>query len=338
MILLVISFFLTAACLIPPPLFADIGKQPSEQKMPSQEEKKEQMPQPWLTGPLLTPSGHVVPQGHYNIEPYVYVTDIFGRYNKNWQSQDLPHSFYNVLFQFPIQVGMPAHFDFTFVPQFSWNHTHGASHWVLNDMPWGFDYQLIQDESGKWWPAVKLQLRANFPFGKYQKLDRHENGTDVGGTGSWLPSIGFVMSRLYWWGGHIFFAPRFNVQYTIPNSVHVKGFNAYGGGHRTHGTVYPGQSLTVLFGFELALSQRWALANDIQYLHVNKTRFRGHKGKTNGVPNEVGGPSSEQFSIAPGIEYNWNAYVGIIGGVWLSFAGRNASDFWTGIIAINIYK
>ena len=128
------------------------------------------------------------------------------------------------------------------------------------------------------------------------------------------------------------------MQYTIPNSVHVKGYNLYGGGHHTRGTIYPGQSLVVLFGFEISLTQRWAIANDIQYLHVNKTHFKGRKGKTNGVKNVVGFPSSEQFSLAPAIEYDFSAYVGVIAGVWFSVAGRNALDFASGVVAVNIYK
>lgn len=300
--------------------------------------KPEKEPIPWLVGPLLTPSGHTIPNGHFNIEPYEYVTTNYGVYDQHWHTHESRHNFYNLLSQISVQVGMPANLDFTFVPQWSWNHIDGASHWVLNDMPWGFDYQIVSDKPGKWWPAIKLQLRANFPFGKYQKLDPNDKGTDIGGTGSWLPGFGIVMSHLYWWGGHIFFAPRFNVQYTIPNAVHVKGLNAYGGGHHTHGTVYPGQQLQFLFGFEISLSQRWAIAGDIDYLHVSKTRFKGHKGKTKGVTNKIGLPSSEQLSIAPGIEYNWSAYVGIIAGAWFSVAGRNQLEFATAIVAVNIYK
>lgn len=307
-------------------------------KEKTEKHKPKKEPTPWLTGPLLAPSGHVIPNGHYNIEPYEFVNTLYGVYDKHWDTHESKHNFYNLQTSTPIQIGMPARLDFTFAPQWSWNHTHGASHWVLNDMPWGFDVQLLSDKQGKWWPAIKLALRANFPFGKFQKLDPKEKGTDLGGTGSWEPGFGIIMSHLYWWGGHIFFAPRLSIEYTIPNAVHVKGLNAYGGGHHTNGTVYPGQQLQCIFGFEIALSQRWAIAHDIQYVHVSKTRFRGHKGKTAGVPNVVGLPSSEQLSIAPAIEYNWNAYVGIIAGAWFTVAGRNAAEFATGVVAINIYK
>ena len=280
--------------------------------------KNQNKPEPWFTGPLLTPSGHVIPNGHYNIEPYEFVSVNYGVYDQNWHTVSAPHNFYNVNTQVPIQVGMPFNLDFTFTPQWSWNHIHGASHWVLNDMPWGFDYQLLNHKKGRWWPAVKLALRANFPFGKYKKLDPHEKGTDIGGTGSWLPAIGLVTSHIYWWGGNLFFAPRFNVQYTIPNAVHVKGLNTYGGGHRTNGTVYPGQQLLFQLGFEMAVSRHWVLAGDVQYIHINKTRFKGHAGKTLGIRNTVGFPSSEQLSLAPAIEYNWTPFVGIIAGAWFS--------------------
>ncbi len=302
------------------------------------EKPKAPEPSPWLTGPLLTPSGHVIPGGHWNIEPYEFINTNFGTYDRNWHTHSVPHNFYAASTQVPIQYGLGHRWDIAFNPAFSWQHTKGASHWVINDMGFGFDYQILGDKQGKWWPAIKLALKGNFPIGRYQKLETDEKGTDIGGTGSWLPTVGIVMSHLYWWGGHIFFAARMNWQYTFPTAVHVRGLNAYGGGHHTAGKVYPGQVLVGQFGFELTLNQRWALAGDIQYQHSTHTRFKGSKGSTAGVPNTVGGPSSEQWSVAPAIEYNWNPYVGVIAGVWFSVAGRNTAEFANAVVAINIYK
>jgi len=295
-------------------------------------------PFPWLTGPLLTPSGHVVPEGHWNIEPYEFVNTLYGVYNHRWHAHAIPHNVYSASTQLPIKYGLGHRLDFAFTPAFSWNHTHGASHWVLNDMGFGLDVQILDDKKEKWWPSIKLALLGNFPFGKFQHLEADGKRTDIGGTGSWLPTIGLVMSQLYWWGGHIFFAARMNWQYTFPTPVHVRGFNTYGGGRHTCGKVYPGQILVGQFGFELTLSQRWALAGDVQYQHINKTRFKGQKGTTEGVPNTVGPPSSDQWSLAPAIEYDWNAYVGIIAGVWFTIAARNSPQFANAVVAINIYK
>jgi hypothetical protein len=300
--------------------------------------KKEQ-PTPWFTGPLLTPSGHAIPKGHWNIEPYEFVQTIYGVYDKDWHTQDVPHNFYSVQTQLPIQYGLGARFDFTFTPSWAWQHTHSASHWVLNDMNYGFDYQILYDKLGTWWPAIKLALRGNLPFGKYQHLSAKKKRTDIGGFGSWTPAVGITMSELFWWGGHIFFAARMNWQYLFPTPVHVRGLNTYGGGHGCAGKAFPGQALVGQFGFELSLSQRWALAGDVQYLHVNKTRFKGTPGTmADGTLNPVGGPSTDQWSVAPAIEYNWSPFVGIIAGVWFSVGARNSPEFATGVVAVNIYK
>ena len=294
---------------------------PSEVTVEAKEEKE---PFPWLTGPLLTPAAHVVPCGHYNIEPYLFVTTQYGHYDSHWN----PHSiskFHNLIMEVPVQIGIPWHCDVTISPQWTWNHTHGASHWVLNDLFFNFERQLLYDKKGKWWPAIKLELSANFPIGRYQKLQPRAKGTDIGGTGSWQPSVSIAMSHLYWWGGHFFFTPRVNIQYTFPTAVHVKHRSIYA---NTREKVYPGQILNVLFGFEISLSQRWAIANDISYLHINKTRF---KSTTPSLP------SCEQFSLAPAIEYNWSENYGIIAGAWFSIAGRNLPEFASAVVAINVY-
>lgn len=291
---------------------------------------------PWFTGPLLTPSGHVVPTGHFNIEPYLYGATDFGVYNQHWKTQSTPN-FYSALVQVPIQFGLPGPFDIQFVPQWSWNHTHGASSWALGDLPVGLDVQLLNESEEGWWPAIKLQLYTNLPIGKYQKLNAHKKLTNADGSGSWLPAVGIVFAHLYHFTGVHFLNVRFNASYTWPTPVHVRGLNVYGGGRHTCGKVFPSQELDVLLGLEYSLTQRWVLAFDAQYAHFNRTRFKGQKGKTDGVPNVVGGPSSEQFGIAPAIEYNWSAYIGIIAGCWFSVAGRNASEFATGIVAFNVY-
>ncbi len=324
-----LSLLAVSALCVSANLFADTSNFVAQSK-------QNRKPAPWFTGPLLTPSGNVIPDGHYNIEPYEFATTVFGLYDANWRTQSRPN-FYNISTQTIVEIGIPCHFDITFTPAWSWNHTEGASHWVLNDMVFGFDYQILSAAKGKWWPAIKLAVRGNLPIGRYQKLNPKSMKTDIGGIGSWAPSVGIVLTQLYWWGGHFFFAPRFNIQYTIPTPVHVKNLNTYGGGHHTRGKVYPGQALLFLFGFEISLSQRWAIAGDVQYLHINKTRFKGHKGRAAGVPNTVGVPSSEQLSLAPAIEYNWSKNYGVIAGAWFSVAGRHQLEFASGVVAINIY-
>lgn len=295
--------------------------------------KKKELPAdlPWFTGPLLAPSGHVVPAGHWNIEPYLFATTTYGNYGPNWHTTSIPKLF-SANVQIPIQYGVVSPIDVEIVPQFSWNHADGASKWVINDLPLAIDIQLLTDKPGKWWPGIKLTLSASAPIGKYQNLDPHKLGTDIGGAGTWNENIALVFSRLFHISEAIYYAPRLSFRYTIPNPVHVKNLNAYGGAKGTHGKAYPGNTLVTILGMELSLSPNWALACDFQYEHGNKTRFSGK------ATAPMGGPSNEQFSVAPAFEYNWNAQFGIIAGAWFSFAGRNAHEFASGVVAVNIYK
>lgn len=324
-----------------------------------------QLELPWLTGPLLAPSATVVPRGHFAIEPYVFSNVIYGRYGSHWHEQDTPN-FYNINTEFPMWVGLSKGSNFAITPQFSYNHTDGASEWVYNDMPFGLDVQFLTEEFPYWWPSIKLQMRVTAPTGKFQHLNPNKKGTDIGGSGSWNPTASLCFSRFHYFGGVHFIRSRLFLSYTVPNSVHVSGLNTYGGGKGTHGKVIPGNIFTGIIAFEYTVTQNFALALDFQYSHLNKTRFRGNPGfvetttadagiispgeviplvppgtssvsSTSKIPAVVGFPSSDQFSLAPALEYNFSSAIGIIGGAWFSIGGRNASAFASGVIAVNIY-
>lgn len=297
--------------------------------------KKEQ-PLPNLTGPLLTPSANITPHPHWDIEPYFYAEVEDGVFDSHWKGHSAEHNFYSVYSSTLIEMGLSENVDFEFFPKWSWNHEHGHSHWVVNDMNVQFDFQLLSWERYHWWPSIELSVAGTLPFGKYQKLNPNDLGTDEGGGGTWNPGLFLTMAHKFHISGPIFFVPRWSIQYQFPTPVHVKGLNAYGGGHGTHGKAYPGQFLNFYFGFELSLPKKWALAYDLLYTHYNKTRFSGYAGKTDGVTNPVGSPSSEQFSMAPALEYDWNENYGVVGGVWFTFAGRNSSQFVQGVIALNV--
>src|ERR1700733_11817895 len=144
---------------------------------------------PWFTGPLLTPSGHVVPIGYFDFEPYVFFTDTFARYNENWHAHSIPEVFQiNPLLL--TQIGLTQWMDFQISPQMFYTKSQGKSATGFGDLPILFDLQLLNDPEGSWWPAIKLVLREAFPTGKYQKLDPKKNGVDATGLGAYTSSVG----------------------------------------------------------------------------------------------------------------------------------------------------
>ncbi len=298
-----------------------------------QEEKIE----PWFTGPLLAPSGHVVPVGYMNIEPYVFTTVTYAQYDKHGHAQSVPNVC-SVNPEVPLQFGLTKWMDVTVTPAFVWNSSQHRSATRFGDFPIALGFQLLMDKADHWWPAIKIAIRESFPTGKYEKLNPEKLGLDISGSGAYVTSIGFAMSRLFWFGGAHYLAPRLGVGYYFPSAVHVKGFNAYGGGHGTHGTVYPGHTLNAVLGLEFSLTRRWVLACDIFNTYSARTRFKGHNGVTaTGAPAGVGSPSSEQLSLAPAIEYNWSDKLGVIAGCWFTVSGRNAGDFASAVIALNYF-
>jgi hypothetical protein len=278
----------------------------------------------------------VIAKGHFNFEPYFYGNTAYGTYDRHWQGHS-KQNFYNASGQGFMWYGFANRWDFMIGPQFSWNYTSGASHWVLNDLPLALEYQILSEKPRSGRPAIKLAAHSSIPIGRYQKLNPHAKDTEIGGSGSWLPGITLTFMRLFHPSKNHYLCGYFSLDYTIPSAVHVKGFNAYGGGHHTQGTVYPGAAFTTTLSFEYTLTHNWVFAIDSVYLHINHSHFKGRKGKTNGISNTIGNPSSEAFSLAPAIEYNWSEKIGIIAGVWFSVAGRNSLEFANGIIAINIF-
>ncbi len=319
-------FFLSTVAILP--LCArGAGGGPTEQHA-----KAEGMQTPWFTGPLLCPSSHTVTKGHMNIEPYFYGIKNYGLYDHNWHPRSASHiDIFNPLVF--IQAGISKKMGGKVLVQGFYTKNGDEHAWRFGDLPVGFDYQILMDAPGKSHPAIKFSFYEILPTGKYQKLNPHKKGTDASGSGSFISVPGIVFGRLFHFSGIHFLATRLAFSYAIPAPVHVKGLNTYGGTTHTRGKVHPGNLFTGTLGLEYSLTQNWVLACDVQTTYRNKTRFSGHTG---GAP--VSPPSGSQWSVAPAIEYNWNANWGVIGGVWWDVAGRNTPQFVSGVIAINYSK
>lgn len=292
---------------------------------------------PWFTGPLIAPSGYTVAPKNFNLEPYVYFTVNTGTYNKHWHVHSTPN-FYSVNLQVQAKVGLLKRLDFQFYPQVVFNETQGRHYANIGDLPIAFNIQLLRSQIQDSWPALKLSLRTNIPLGKYQHLKAYRKRTDAIGAGSWLPGVALIFSKLWNLSGIHFLEARLALSEQIGTPIHVKGLNTYGGTPRTHGMAYPGNSFSADGSIQYNFNQRWVFACDLIYAHTNKNRFSGKVGKSsNGAPARVKSPSNEQWSVAPAIEYNWSQNIGMIAGGWCSFAGRNSTQFASGVMAINIY-
>ena len=294
------------------------------------------LPAPWLTGPLIAPSSQVIPAGHINIEPYISTTAIIGDYGSDWKKINEPTFWLNsALCQ--VQIGVTSWMDIQLIPSASWNYTQHTADWALEDLPVCLDIQLYRANPDSWVPNIKLALQEIVPIGKYQKLNPKNKLTDALGGGSWNTQIGVVFGKLVHLYKLHYLNWRFFLQYSLPAPTHLKGFNVYGGGKGTNARFFPPQSFVADLAFEITLAQSWAFALDMIGAWSGKTHFSGSPGVISGSPAPLGNDFSIQYSLAPAIEYNWNANLGVIGGVWFTVAGKNAIAFYSGLFALNYY-
>lgn len=295
----------------------------------------EKMFNPYYSGPLLTPSAHNVPPGHFNIQPYIFVTNTFARFNENRRSVSVT-DIWQVSSSFIFQAGLLNWLDFTIIGNGVYSSRGSQSSGNLADTQTTLGIQLLTEQPYR--PAVRITYTLNWPTGKYKNLNPKKNGIDATGGGSYASTLSLNFTKVIWWISTHPFSFRTSLNYTIPSIVNVEGFNAYGGGFHTRGKVRPGNAISIDTAIEISFTQYWVFALDLVYTYQNHTTFSGHKGRTStGETAFVGAPSNDSLSCAPAIEYNPTEYLGFLAGVWVAITGRNSPDFISGIITMTYY-
>lgn len=280
---------------------------------------------PWYSGPLITGSASNVDPGMILIQPYLFTTVTHASYNEDRNSKNIPNILtLNPLYYF--ETGITSWMDLfgTFSAEFNRQSDRWASY--SEDSSLGIGFQVQRETP--YIPKVRFAISESLPTGKFDNLDPSKGGIDATGGGSYNTTFSLNFSKVFWWNKLHPTAMRTNLVYTFTTPSHVDNFNAYGGGLGTDGKVKPGNSWAIDVGYEYSITQRWVFACDAVYTYFNKSSFSGKKGRdADGVPFSIGGPSGDQLSFAPALEYNLTSDMGMVAGVWFTATGRNSSNF-----------
>lgn len=281
---------------------------------------------PWYTGPLITGSAENVPDGMWNVQGYMYFNVDHGEYDNSRCSIDIPN-IWTIQPLGLLQRGLTDWLDATVIATGFFKWSDGEYAQTFADMNFTFGFQVLKE--GPYVPNIRLSLGENFPTGRYKNLSSKKGGLDASGSGAFETVVGIDISKVFWQFPLHPVRYRFAGTYEIPNhDVFVKNFNAYGGGFGTRGDVCPPQTLNLDMALEVSLTKKWVFAGDVAYTYSLSTSFSGNPGMTEeGLPASVGGPSSDQLSLAPAIEYNVSDTGGFIGGIWFTVTGRNSANF-----------
>jgi hypothetical protein len=291
----------------------------------------------WFTGSLLSFNGHTLPAGHTEYRPSLFVTDRYGTLDNRWQNHCAPETF-SVSPTVSITQGVFDWLDLQAIGSMQINRHNGAHSERFSDLSLYLGLQAFEDRQGSAVPDVKFIFGESFPSGAYQRLNPNKQMTDASGSGSYESMIALVIQKMYHVKNTHYIRYRVFVSYMFPTSLHVQGFNRYGGGYHTRAKVYPGIKWSSILSFEYSMSQSWAFSLDFAgYYNQASNRLSGHRGKTiDGTRAELGFSKGGQLSVAPGLEYNWSKNCGLIFGVWFSLAGHQNTSFTSGILTFNI--
>lgn len=314
-----------------------ISPEEVEQQLQSAEKEfneAKKMFNPWYAGPLLAPSAHILAPGNFNIQPYLFYTNIYGNYDAHGHGHSRKHNTKQLNPSLVFQWGMLDWFDGVVNVQSITNWSNGKSSTHFGDTSLSVGFGIQKETVYK--PAILIGVKETFPTGNYTGLSTTLGGVDSTGAGAYSTTVSLNLSKVIWWWWPLHpINFRGSFQYTFPSIANVKGFHAYGGGYGTKGKIHTPNAFLMDLAFEFSFTQRWVFCTDFVYTYSAQTKFVGKKGvDAFGNVASNGGPFSDQISLAPGIEYNPNENVGILGGVWFSVWGRNSSEFVSGIISV----
>ncbi|HVV69759.1 MAG TPA: hypothetical protein VHE99_12145 [Gammaproteobacteria bacterium] len=294
---------------------------------------------PWFTGPLLAGSGNTIPAGHFNIEPYVFFTNAYGVYNSDRKAVDFANNFYTVSPTLIISLGLTSFMDFQAAIPYVFNHTDGETNSDAGDATFTLGFQLLRGVTDTWHPSLRGTISETVPTGDFEDLNPNRKGTDATGTGAYQTSFGLNFQQLWHVTATKYFRDRLALGYTLPSTTRIQGVNSFGGNNETSGNVKLGNQFSADLAMEYTLTNHWVPALDILYTANGGSNFTGITGtNSEGLPAIENGPSGNELSLAPAMEYNFNSHLGIIAGPWFSVAGRNATEFASAVLAVNYYE
>jgi hypothetical protein len=292
----------------------------------------------WWTGPMLAPSAATLPQGHVLVEPYLFNVMSYGHFDMKgtWHAGSREHDIGSLSY---ILYGLTDRLSVGLIPRFLFNEPAGApnsSSVGVGDLSLQAGYGLTRFQDGHRMPALALVIDETLPTGRYQRLGRASDGF---GAGAYTTALSIYSQDYLWMPNGRILRVRFDLTYALSASAGVHDVSVYGTSSGFRGRAYPGDSFTADAAGEYSVTRNWVLALDVVYQHNDNTRVSGSLpsvGAAGLSDFQADSGSGYSLGLAPAIEYNWNSRVGLLVGVRMFVAGRNATASVTPAVALNM--
>jgi hypothetical protein len=293
----------------------------------------------WWTGPMLANNASTLPRGHYLIEPYFYDVRTRAAFDRdgNRRKADRSHGYGSLTY---LTYGVTDTFSLSLIPTFGYNDPAdglSSSGVGMGDVSVQAQYRLTQFRPGSAMPTIAVAVQQTFPTGKYDKLG--ERSSDGFGSGANTTMLGIYSQTYFWMPNGRILRMRLNVTKALSDRVGLTDASVYGTADGFRGSARPGAAFVANAAWEYSITRNWVLALDAVYRHTHNTRVRGRNVFDAAAGETVSDSgSSRSFALAPAVEYNINASIGVLFGVRTIVSGRNTSAHVTPAIAVNIVR
>lgn len=301
---------------------------------------QETLDEAWWTGPLLAPNASTLPHGHWLLEPYLYDAMPYGRFDPHGKltGTDAAH---DIGSQTYIEYGVVDRFTLGLIPRLGLYQSSAgqdSSGTTMGDVTLQGAYGLTQFHQGSHVPATSIVVGETFPTGKFDRLSgEHTDGAL--GSGAYSTTVSFYSQDYFWMPNGRILRARFDLSYQVSQWASVRDASVYGTDVGFNGRAHPGPSIFGDLAFEYSVTQRWVLAGDAWWEHDGNTRVEGDYPPTaTALPSYLvqDSGSDDMLYLAPAVEYNWSARMGVIAGARVTVAGRNTAATVTPVAAINM--
>ncbi|MGH8201302.1 MAG: transporter [Steroidobacteraceae bacterium] len=299
---------------------------------------QEPLDEAWWTGPLLAPNASTLPQGHWLFEPYFYDVMTYGRYDRNGSLRSTSAA-HDIGSQSYIEYGLVDRLTLGLIPRFGLHESSAgqdSAGAAIGDTTLQGAFGLTRFSPGSWLPSTSIVIGETFPTGKYDRLNGQTNGAL--GSGAYSTTVSFYSQTYFWMPNGRILRSRLDLSYQVYRWAQVHDLSVYGTTDGFGGRARPGPAFVGTLSFEYSVSQQWVLANDFDWEHDGNARVAGGYllTTTGGGPYVQDSGSDDIFYLAPAVEYNSSARMGVIAGARIAVAGRNVGATVTPVVAINM--
>jgi hypothetical protein len=282
-----------------------------------------------------------MPRGHLLIEPYLYDARSYGSFDRDGTLHRAsgPHDVHSLTY---VLYGLSDRLSVGCLPQFgldAGDPSTRRSGSAVADLGLLAQYRLHAFREGQWLPTVSLVLQETLPTGRYDRLGTHP-GNGLGG-GRYSSTLSVYMQRYFWAPNGRIVRTRLDISYSHASRAHLEDVSVYGTAQGFTGFAASGDGFVADLAWEYSATRRWVVAFEAIYERDASTRVAGsYPPAVGNGPGRVSlaqstGPS-ETIALAPAIEYNWSARMGVIAGAKLSVQGRNTGAYAVPVVGLNM--